>query len=103
MRRPFMCILGTFLYLLQATIMPATSARRIEYCPVLEILCANDDCGRGPEYEFVVRVSGGDSKVKPSYKWSISVDVRCLNSSCRRNSYIVSHEWRKYVGNVCRS
>lgn len=36
------------------------------------VSCAQDDCGRGPEYEFVVRISGGDPIVKPSYKWSVS-------------------------------
>ena len=72
MQQEFLYILATCLYLLQAIIMPATSPRRVEFCPILIVLCAKDDCGRGPEYEFVVRVTGGDSKVKPSYKWSIS-------------------------------
>lgn len=72
MHRSFISVLGTFLCLLQATIMPATSARLVEFCPILEVVCAKGDCGYGPEYEFVVRITGGDSKVKPSFKWSIS-------------------------------
>ena len=72
MHQESLYILVTFPYLLQAIIMPATFPRRVEFCQILVVLCAKDDCGGGPEYEFVVRVTGGDSKVKSSYRWNIS-------------------------------